>query len=160
MTLARVDPREHGLFGAAWTLALLAEVAAAGIEAVSPASIVGGAPVLAEHGLTPAAHVVAGMARAAGSRRVPLRVRGHKVAAFGHASDAGTSLWIANLSPQPRKVGLPSNAAALAVVLDEYSAAAAAGTPDFLQQPSLRLADRHVEIGAFGVAHIRLEDVS
>ena len=42
-TLANADPRDRGLFGAAWTLASIGAIAAAGIEAVSPAAVAGGA---------------------------------------------------------------------------------------------------------------------
>ena len=97
-TLASADPRERGLFGAAWMLASMGAIAAAGVEAVSPAAVAGGASIFSADGLTPAGHVVTGMARAAGAPRYEARSSDRGVAALAFSSGGATSLWLANLS--------------------------------------------------------------
>ncbi|MES1151981.1 MAG: hypothetical protein ABUL54_08800, partial [Dongia sp.] len=60
--MARTDPRQRGLFGAAWTLGAMAELAAGGVEAVTPAALAGAFGMADETRLYPIHHVVAGMA--------------------------------------------------------------------------------------------------
>ena len=159
-TLASADPRERGLFGAAWTLASIAAISAAGIEAVSPAAVAGGASIFSPGGLTPAGHIVAGMARAAGATRCEVRSNNRDVAALAVSSGGATSLSLANHAPETRRVALPARGGATAAILDEVTARAAETSPDFLVAPATKLASRHLELGTFGVAHIRFEDES
>lgn len=159
-TLASADPRERGLFGAAWTLASIGAMAEAGIEAVSPAAVAGGASIFSAVGLTPAAHVIGGMARAAGAARYAARSSKPGVAALAFHSGGATSLWLANLTKDSQPVTVPARRGATAAILDETTAAIAETVPDFLTNPTAELLSRHLELGAFGVAHIRFEDES
>ncbi len=157
-TLASADPRERALFGGAWTLASIGAIAASGIAAVSPASVAGGASIFSPGGLTPAAHVVAGMARAAGAPRREARSNSRGLAALAFSSGGATSLWLANLTGASQRVRLPGHRGATAAILDETTAAEAETSPDFLTTPITEFASSHLEFGAFGVAHIRFED--
>lgn len=114
--LTRDDPRQRGLFGAAWLVGYVAGLAALGIEAVTTAALVGPLGFIhAEHGaavppfdaeggtgprLYPAFHVLADMIRASGAVRLPVSSsRPGTVAATGWRVADRTVLWFANLTP-------------------------------------------------------------
>ncbi len=171
-TLSGADPRHRGLFGAAWMLASIGELARGGATAVSPAELVGGAGIvhcqlpnaqpwfddLDRASLYPAFHVVSAMANAAGRACVEAvssdRTR-IAALAFGEA-DGGRSLWLANLRDAPQKVVLPGVADARIARLDESTFEAAATDPAFLQSNVTALASNEIEIGAHGVVRIEI----
>lgn len=56
MTLARNDPRCRGLFGAAWSLGYVAQLAAAGVETITLMSVTGDSGVLEDQPSRPVLH--------------------------------------------------------------------------------------------------------
>lgn len=172
-TLVGTDPRYRGLFGAAWMLASIGELARGGVAAVSPAALAGGAGIV--HGRLPAKrpwfdalkqasvyptfHVVSGMAKAAGRPCVEATSSDRtRVAALAYLeADDGTSLWLANLRDAPQKVRLPEAAAGARIArLDEQSFAAAAMDSAFLQSEESTLTSNEIEIGAHAVVRIQM----
>ena len=95
------------------------------------------------------------MARAAGAPRYAVRSSNRGVAALAFASNGATSLWLANLTDETQRVTLPARRGATAAILDETTAATRRRRRAFLLAPATKLASRHLELGAFGVAHIR-----
>jgi len=171
-TLSGMDPRHRGLFGAAWMLASIGELARAGATAVSPAELVGAAGIvhcrlpnaqpwfddLDHASVYPAFHVVSAMAKAAGRACVEAASSDRtRIAAlaFGEAA-GGTSLWLANLRDAPQSVVLPGVADARIARLDESTFEAAATDPAFLQSNETALASNEIEIGAHGVVRIEI----
>jgi D-apionolactonase len=171
-TLSGSDPRHRGLFGAAWMLASIGELARAGATAVSPAELVGGAGIVhcrlpnrqpwfdtVDSGsVYPAFHVVSAMARAAGRACVEAASSDRTRIAtlsFGEA-DGGMSLWLANLRDAPQQVVLPEVANARVARLDESTFEEAATDPAFLQSNLTALASNKIEIGAHGVVRIEI----
>jgi hypothetical protein len=151
--MARIDPRQRGLFGAAWTLGAIAELAAGGVEAVTPAALTGAFGMADEAGVYPIYHVVAGMAAAAGKRMLAVEgLERGRIAGLAHELQNGARLWLANLTEQPQAVTLP-HTAAQASVLDETSFAQAATEADFMRTAA-RSVNGTLEIGAYGVACI------
>jgi hypothetical protein len=122
VAMARVDPRHRGLFGAAWHLGYLSQVADGGLEAATMASPVG------EFGIAylklahaqplfdddrnarvyPVFHVIRGLAAAAGARRIPARSSdASRVRAVAWRTGEKTVLFLANLRENPVQVTLP-----------------------------------------------------
>ena len=148
ITMVRVEPRQRGLFGAAWHLGYFSEAAKGGLEAATMASPAGEFGIAyarlphAQPGLDdmpgvkvyPVFHVIRGLARAAGAPRVeadssdPGRLR-----CLAWREDGRTQLWLANLRDEPLEVGLagaPAGAIRL-WLLDEDSFEAAVKDPAF-----------------------------
>jgi len=174
-TMVRMDPRQRGLFAAAWTLAALAEAAQSGIAAVSPAALAGELGIIhrrMSHGqpwfdasahpsVYPLYHVVRGMARAAGQPCFDaLSSHSARIRAAAYRDAKGHKiLWITNLSDQSQRVVLPDHTGDFAMSrLDEETFEEAAVDPAFLDNTSTNLASREIEIRAYGVARIEMRD--
>ena len=169
--LTRVDPRQRGLFNAAWTLAYVAAFARGGIEAVAMGAPTGpfghiyrrqdhAQPYFDEAAVQtvyPSFHVLAGLAPQSGARLVGTSVsRKGIVEALAFVADGRATLWLANLTPDPVIVELPAIGldGARAVVLDANSFEPASVNPDYLDATGHSLADRSVALDAYAVASI------
>jgi hypothetical protein len=169
-TLARMDPRHRGLFGAAWTLAAIAAAADNGLSAVTPAALAGEFGIVASKlpwrqpwfddldapALYPVFHVMAGMARAAGCPLVEIRsAEPTRIAALAYCEpDGGVGVWLANLRDTPQRVAF--DGAARWARLDEASFEAAARDPGFMRKQA-GAASTGLELGAYAVLHIQME---
>ena len=170
--LARMDPRQRGVFGAAWTLAYIAAFAKGGLEAVAIGAPTGPSGIIARRTETaqpyfdgipgpavyPVYHVIAGLASAAGSPLIAASSSAQaSVAALAHGSSAGPVLWLANLTDAAQNVrvsGLPDRALSVQT-LDESSFAAATTDASFLASKGRPLAGGAVvELAAYAVARI------
>jgi hypothetical protein len=146
--LADMDPRQRGLFGAAWTLGYAAALAPGGLAALTLGAATGPAgmiyrrtnyaqPYFDEAGapaVYPLYHVIAGVASASGSKLVATRSAAPgKVAALAYRGKAGPTLWLANLTGETQKARIAGfNDAALMHVLDEGSFIAATRDAGYL----------------------------
>jgi hypothetical protein len=169
-TLARMDPRHRGLFGAAWALAAIGAAANSGLSVVTPAALAGEFGIVASRlpwrqpwfddrdapALYPVFHVIAGMARAAGCPVVEVRSSDPtRVAALAYReTDGRASIWLANLRDTPERVALEG--AVRWSRLDEASFEAAARDPDFMRTQATA-ASAEFELGAYAVLHIQME---
>jgi hypothetical protein len=173
--LARIDPRQRGLFGAAWTLGYVAAFARGGVEAVAL-----GAPTgpfgfiyrrtdypqpyfddLKDSALYPAFHVVAGLARDSGRLMIEARSsRPGTVEVLAHRADGHGVVWLANLTARTVAVnlaGLPGNAARAAVI-DTKSFERTTTDPEALDAIGRDLADASLALGPYAVARITAPD--
>ena len=117
--LAKMDPRQRGLFSAAWTLAYVAELVRAGVDRISMAAPTGPLGVIYSPGdyeqpyfdhlpanqksaaVYPAFHVLSSLNCAAGSKVLPVNISAAKqAAALGWENTQGRWLLIANLTAQ------------------------------------------------------------
>ena len=116
--LSDMDPRQRGLFAAAWNLGLLARLAEGGLDSVTLGAVTGPQGVIyrktdyaqpwfdgSKAEVYPAYHVLAGLCVASGNARLKA-VSGapSTVAALAHRSKAGKELWLANLTPETQTV--------------------------------------------------------
>jgi hypothetical protein len=170
ITMARIEPRHRGLFGAAWHLGYFSEVAGGGLEAATMASPAGefgiayarlphaqpGLDATAGVKVYPVFHVIRGLARAAGARRIkaessdPGRLR-----FLAWREDGLTRLWLANLCDEPIEValdGAPAGPARL-WLLDEDSFEAAIKDPGFGDHSEPFTGDR-LTLRPFAVAQL------
>lgn len=170
VTMARVEPRHRGLFGAAWHLGYLAQAANGGVEAATLASPVG------EFGIAyakqkyaqpwfdtargarvyPLYHVIRGLAAAAGAKHVGAASSDTgRLRTVAWKKGRTTHVWLANLRAEPVEAklrGLPKGGASL-MMLDEASFAAAARDPAFGDKAA-PFSGTTVTLAPFAVARI------
>ena len=120
MPLADRDPRQRGLFGAAWTVGYAAAAAQAGAALVALHASHGHLGLSDEDGLRPCFHVMAALARASGCPRVSVGTE-EGLASLAWRDATGTHRLVANLTPQ----ALPSGLTGLGRVLDTTTISAA-----------------------------------
>ena len=170
IAMALSDPRQRGLFGAAWNLGYAARMAAAGVEALTLSAPLGAFGVVyapAEFpqpwfderraGLYPLYHVLRGIAQAAGKPQLEATSsHAGAVQALAWQDDGGPVLWLANLTGQEQSVeivGLPSGKARL-IRLDRERFVGATSGPDGLARTETSAAAGPVDLGAYAVARL------
>jgi len=152
--LAKMDPRQRGLFGAAWTLGYIACFAHGGLEAITMGAATGPAGMIYRRtdyaqpyfddlpgpGLYPVYHLMADLG-AAGGRGLIASKASHGVAALCYRGAAGPVLWLANLTAKPVSVRTKGFAGpAKLAMLDEATFAQATTDEQFLNRRAKRLA--------------------
>lgn len=163
-TLADVDLRQLSLFGAGWTLGSLAQLAAAGAEAITFFETIGlrglmqaQAPVAAEHFPAPAGvcyplyFLFRELAGARTFRSVHANAE-RRVSALLLVNDGRLRLLLANLTQQALRVQLPEGFSTRRCrVLDTTTWARFALTPDAWDNASQPWAGSAVELPAFAL---------
>lgn len=146
-TMVRNDPRQRGLFAAAWSLGYAAAMAPFDAEIFSPGHVAGDLGLVDAEVLRPVYHVVRALGLAQGTEvRELTGLPAHCVGlAFGGA------LWVANVSPAP--VELAFAAAVQAKLLDANSFEAARTDTAFMDTPSSGRLARLV-LGPYAVAKV------
>ncbi|HJT12275.1 MAG TPA: hypothetical protein VJ790_06635 [Dongiaceae bacterium] len=148
--LSDMDPRQRGLYGAAWTLGYVAALAGGGLSAITLGAATGPAgmiyrrtnytqPYFDEAGapaVYPLYHVIAGLAAASGSKVIAAKSAAPgKVAALAVRGKMGTALWLANLTGETQTAKVSGfTGSALLHMLDEGSFAAATKDAGYLNQ--------------------------
>jgi hypothetical protein len=169
--LSDMDPRQRGLFGAAWYLGLVAAFARGGLDAVALGAVTGPQGVIyrktdyaqpwfdgARAEVYPAYHVLAGLGAASGNRRLEASSSApSRVAALAHGSKEGKELWLANLTPETQTVKVTGFGGTAEVHhLAETNFTSLATKPDFLARPGERVRKLSaVELGPYALARIR-----
>jgi hypothetical protein len=169
--LAENDPRQRGLFNAAWTLAYIAACARGGVEAVAMGAPTGPFGVLHRTGegakpgfdggsdaLYPVFHVLAALAGLAGRPRLETRLsRSGLVDAIAARNGEGATLLLANLTGEPQVVRLPTaGAGATVAILDADAFERATRDPAALDALAAPLAGDTLTLDAYAVAKVRL----
>lgn len=172
--LVKMDPRQRGLFGAAWTLAYIATLARAGAAAVTVGAPTGPLGVIyrktdyaqpyfddiGSSAVYPAYHVVSGLARASGSKLVSATSSdAAKVECLAVRGKGGTILWLANRTADSQSVKLSgASGTTFAAVLDEDSFAVATTDPAKFQRSWKAVAGSALKLGAYAVAIVSIND--
>jgi hypothetical protein len=169
--LSDMDPRQRGLFGAAWTLGYVAALAPGGLSAITLGAATGPAgmiyrrtnyaqPYFDEAGapaLYPLYHVIAGLASASGSKLVAARSGAPgKIAALAYRAKSGPVLWLANLTGESQTAKVSGfSGGALLHAIDEASFVAATKDAGYLGKGGKALKKvGAVELAPFAVARI------
>ena len=170
LALARMDPRQRGLFGAAWNLGYVAHLARGQAEAVTLSAPVGEFGVVYAKmdyeqpwfdqqgfGVYPVYHVIRGLA--AGARKPMLTTdlsNGAAVQAVAYRDGDRTQIWIANLTGEPQEViidGLPGgDARGRIAMLDLDSFIEATTGPDGLETEEAAV--DQLDLGAYAVVRV------
>jgi len=168
--LSGMDPRQRGLFAAAWSLGLLAAAAKGAIDSIALGAVTGPQGVIYRKAdypqpwfdgsgaaVYPAYHVLAGLAAASGAKRIEADSGASSiVAALAHQSKSGQVLWLANLTGEKRKVKVNGMAGAARLhMLSEANFEAIAKDANFLITSGKALNRvSGVELGPYAVARI------
>ena len=152
--LSDMDPRQRGLFAAAWNLGLVSAAAKGKLDAISLGSVTGAQGLVyrkssyAQPGFDgsdamvyPAYHILAGLGQARGARRIETESSASgKVATLAHQSPSGTVVWLANLTSERQSVRLSGfTNAAVIHDLNESSFAALVKDPLYLAKGGTRV---------------------
>ena len=169
--LSDMDPRQRGLFGAAWTLGYVAALAPGGLASITLGAATGPAGMIYRRtnysqpyfdgtdgaALYPLYHVVAGLAAGSGSRLVAAKSAAPgKIAALAYRAKSGPILWLANLTGETQTAKVSGfNGAALLHALDEASFVVATQDAGFLGKGGkvLKKVDA-MELAPYAVARI------
>ena len=162
--LSRMDPRQRGLFGAAWTLGYVARFAQGGLQAITMGSATGPAGMiyrrddyaqpyfdaLSGPAVYPVFHLMADLGAARGRRQIASKSdHDSTMASLAYRGEAGPVLWLANLTPRPISVRVKGFAGPASLsVLDEGSFARATTDAGFLHKGGKR-------VGKVGVLTLR-----
>ncbi len=168
--LSDMDPRQRGLFAAAWNVGLVAAAAQGGLDAIALGSITGPQGAIyrkADYAqpwfdgsgakVYPAYHVLAGLAPVSGARRIEaVSTAPYSVTALAHQSKGGRILWLANLSGERQAVKVKGFAgAAVLHSLNEATFERAAHDSSFLATGGTRVKKiSSIELGAYAVVRI------
>jgi hypothetical protein len=172
--LANSDPRQRGLFGAAWTLGYVASLAGTGVETVCFGAPTGPLGIihrrvdamqpyfdaLGHSAVYPAYHVVAGLTRAAGAPLVTTRSSDNaRVRSLAYRGKGATLLWLANMTAHDQSVSVAhTGAGPFGIVLDETSFEQATTEPAAYQSNVKSLDTGKLALGAYAVALICIND--
>jgi D-apionolactonase len=173
--LARMDPRQRGCFGAAWTLGYVATLARTDVEAISLAAPTGPLGIiyrkteyaqpwfdsLTGPAVYPVYHVVAGLTRGTGRTLVAAESSDPaRVAALAYRGEKETVLWLANLSADEQAVTLSgTRSPVVGRTLDEDTFAQAASDPRMFQAADAPTTDpAKLTLRAYAVGMFRLND--
>ena len=172
--LTKLDPRQRGLFAAAWTLgyvATLAQTAIQGIAFGAPTGPLGIIYRKADHkqpwydqlsgpAVFPAFHVIGGLTRNSGQKLVGAASSDSaKVQSLACSKvKGGTTLWLANLTAESQSVKLSgAKGAIFGTTLDEDSFVAATTDPQGFQQ-SWKAMKNTLTLNPYAVAVISIND--
>ena len=169
--LSDMDPRQRGLFAAAWNVGLLAAMAKGGLDSVALGAVTGPQGAIyrktsykqpgydgSKAQVYPNYHVLAGLARACGHKRLDaVSSASSTVAALAHASKAGKELWLANLTAEPQKVKLSGLAGPATLHrLGDGNFVTLVNKPDYLVSAGETVKKLStVELGPYGVVRIK-----
>ncbi|HEX9451639.1 MAG TPA: hypothetical protein VF934_09530 [Burkholderiales bacterium] len=171
--LTKLEPRQRGLFAAAWTLGYIATLARTGVQGIAVGATTGPLGIIyrkAEHkqpwydqlsgpAVFPAYHVISGLTRGAGKKLVNADSSDSaKVQCLAYKGKEGTTLWLANLTAENQSVKLAgAKGAIFGTTLDEDSFAAATTDPRGFQK-SWKAMKRSLTLKPYAVAVISIND--
>jgi hypothetical protein len=165
LAMVQADPRQRGLFAAAWTVGYAAGMVAAGVEALAinhltgPSGVLTGDADAASAGsdaqarsVRPVFHVMRALCGASGASCVDLEVGGEGIAALAWQRDGTTTILAANLGD--RQVSLDLGGPMCARVLDATAFIDAGRDPDWLDRSPARQEIRQLDLDAYAVAFL------
>lgn len=152
LTLARIDPRQSGIFAAAWTIGYFA-AAQGKVDMIALSHGVGDFGIIEKNGrLKPIFHAVRGTALGAGKRVVQIKCPTKSVLAFGYEEGRSIIIWFANMTPQLQSVKLPRKAAI--AVLNAETFVKASRSAVYMDHETL--ASATLDLSAYAIARVVL----
>lgn len=167
--LARVDPRQRGLFGASWTLGYIAAFARHGVEAIAIGAPTGpfGAiyrrtdyaqayyDTLDRPAVYPVFHVLSGLAQASGHPLIQAASsQPGKVDAIAYRPDRGLVVWLCNLTAEPVVARIAGLSAGSASIIDADSFVRVTTDPDCLDVLRRPVKGGEIALDAYAVARV------
>jgi hypothetical protein len=171
--LTKLDPRQRGLFAAAWTLGYVATLARTGIQGIALGAPTGPLGIIyrkAEHkqpwydplsgpAVFPAYHVISSLTRSSGQKLVDATSSDPtKVQSLACKAKGGTTLWLANLTAENQSVKLSGATGAIfGTTLDEDSFVTATTDPRGFQK-GWKVMSSLLTLKPYAVAMISIND--
>lgn len=156
--LSDQDPRQHGLFAAAWTLGLAAAAARGGVEVMTIGAATGPRGVITPAGLVPAYQVLSGLAGSGGRVRLDASASTPEaVEALSYRTAEGCILWLCNLTgaSQPVKFQGMAGPVELHLIADTVFRSLT-GNPAFMRKPGKKFRKLNgLTLPPYAVARIR-----
>ena len=169
--LAKMDPRQRGLFSAAWTLGYVATLARAGVATISMGAPTGPLGMIyreAEHtqpffddleavAVYPVFHTLSALNRASRNPILTMSCSDiSTVACFGWIDKSGNTVMIANLTADEQNVDLSGIGADATIgMLDEDSFITATTNPKAFRKAGELLGDaKRIRLGGYAVAYL------
>jgi hypothetical protein len=173
--LARMDPRQRGLFGASWTLGYIATFARTDVESVAVSAPTGPLGIIYRKtdypqpyydqlpgpAVYPVYHVISGLTRGAGRKLVYAESTDTaRVQCLAYRGEGGTTLWIANLRAQDQTVAIHgAKGAVYGTMLDEQSFFRATTDPRGFQAAHSLVKDpARLSLKAYAVGILSIND--
>ncbi len=173
--LARMDPRQRGLFSASWTLGYIATFARTNVESVAVGAPTGPLGIIyrkTDHpqpyyeqltgpAVYPVYHVISGLTRGAGRKLVYAESTDTaRVQCLAYRGEGGTTLWVANLTAQEQTVAVHgAKGAVYGTTLDEQSFVRATTDPTRFQAAHSVVKDpAKLKLQAYAVAILSVND--
>jgi hypothetical protein len=168
--LSDMDPRQRGLFAAAWNLGLVAAAAKGKLDAVSLGAVTGPQGLIyrkasytqpgfdgGNAAVYPVYHILAGLGRASGAKYIETEsgVPG-KVATLAYETNAGHVLWLANLTGEKQTAKVSGfKGAAQIHVLDDKIFDMLVKRPDYLSKAGTKVKKvSSLELGPYAVIRV------
>jgi D-apionolactonase len=174
--LTNRDPRQRGLFNAAWTLGYVAACAYGGVASVAMGAATGPLGFIHHRAadrpqlyfdlingpaVYPAFHVMAGLGRGGGHHLVEMKSsEPGKVAALAWREGARIVLWLANLTAEPLTIRMAGfeDARLKASVLDSSAFEKAAVSLDALEELRRPLEEAELNLDSYAVARVEIDN--
>jgi hypothetical protein len=172
--LTKLEPRQRGLFGAAWALAYVASFARTDVEAISLGAPTGPLGMiyrkdshaqpyfdaLSTPAVFPAFHVMTGLTRGSGAKLVSVTSSDQsKVECLALKTKGGTTLWLANLTADDLSVKLSGGAGIkFGSTLDQDSFSLATSQPGKFQAAYRALPHDSIRLRPYAVAIVSVND--
>ena len=174
--LTNSDPRQRGLFNAAWTLGYVGACAYGGVTAVAMGAVAGALGFIhdpaADHpqpyfdsldgpAVYPAFHVMAGLVDGGGHHLVERKLsEPGKVATLAWREGPRIVLWLGNLTAEPLTICLQGldDARLKASVLDSSVFEKAVASLDALEALKRPLEEAELNLGAYAVARVEVDN--
>lgn len=163
----RMDPRQRGMYAAAWMVGYVAHFTRGGATALTLGSGAGDFGLLhtpgsypkpwfdAHGGVYPAFHVFQGLSALAGCAAVDVVTSmPREVQALGALHDGRLEVWVANLTGTTRHVELPPMPCQRIAILDEHCFVEASTDLDILTTQERALGSSLVELAPYAVARL------
>ena len=168
--LSDMDPRQRGLFAAAWNLGLVAAAAKGKLDAVSLGAVTGPQGLIyrkssymqpgfdgGDAAVYPVYHILAGLGRASGARYIETESGAPgKIATLAHETKTGPVLWLANLTGEKQTAKVNGfKGAAQIHVLDEKTFDTLIRRPDYLSKAGTKMKKvSSLELGPYAVIRV------
>jgi hypothetical protein len=163
-----MDPRQRGLFAAAWSLGFVARFATGGAEAITLGGGVGEFGIAyarmdyqqpyfdEEGGVYPVYHVFKGLASLAGQPLVEVaNSQPCEIQAIAVERDNGVEIWIANLTSRTKIVEWTTEFAGRAAVLAGSVFELASRDSDVMNSLEREFTDKELTLAPYAVARLR-----
>jgi D-apionolactonase len=169
--LAKMDPRQRGLFSAAWTLGYVGTLARAGVSTISMGAPTGPLGMIyreAEHtqpffddleavAVYPVFHTMSALNRASGNAMLSISCSDERsVACFGWNDKSGNTVMIANLTTEEKSIDLAGVGSDATIgILDEDRFVTATTNPKAFRKAGQILGEtKKFRLGGYAVAYL------